>query len=132
MEAAGGRAVASFHGVDTAEGAAEIVRTAIEAFGRLDVVINNAGILRDVSFAKMSLEDWEAVMRVHLDGTMFVSRAAWPHMRQAGYGRIVNTTSAAGLYGNFGQANYAAAKMGIVGLTKTLAQEGRSTTSAPT
>ncbi len=125
IEATGGRAVASFHGVDTAEGAAEIVRTAIEAFGRLDVVINNAGILRDVSFAKMSLEDWEAVMRVHLDGTMFVSRAAWPHMRQAGYGRIVNTTSAAGLYGNFGQANYAAAKMGIVGLTKTLAQEGK-------
>lgn len=125
IEAAGGRAVASFDGVDTAEGAANIVRTALDAFGRVDVVVNNAGILRDVSFAKMSVEDWQAVMRVHLDGTMFVSHAAWPHMRQAGYGRIVNTTSAAGLYGNFGQANYAAAKMGIVGLTKTLAQEGK-------
>lgn len=125
IRAAGGEAVASFDGVDTAEGAAKIVKTAIDAFGRVDIVINNAGILRDVSFAKMSLEDWEAVLRVHLSGTMYVSRAAWPHMREAGYGRIVNTTSAAGLYGNFGQANYAAAKMGIVGFTKTLAQEGK-------
>ncbi|HEY8431102.1 MAG TPA: SDR family oxidoreductase [Sandaracinaceae bacterium] len=125
IRAAGGEAVASFDGVDTAEGAAKIVKTALDAFGRVDVVINNAGILRDVSFAKMSLEDWEAVLRVHLSGTMYVSRAAWPHMREAGYGRIVNTTSAAGLYGNFGQANYAAAKMGIVGFTKTLAQEGK-------
>jgi NAD(P)-dependent dehydrogenase (short-subunit alcohol dehydrogenase family) len=125
IEAAGGRAVASFDGVDTPQGAANIVKVALDAFGCVDVVINNAGILRDVSFAKMTVEDWEAVLRVHLDGTMFVSRAAWPHMREAGYGRIVNTTSAAGLYGNFGQASYAAAKMGIVGLTKTLAQEGK-------
>jgi NAD(P)-dependent dehydrogenase (short-subunit alcohol dehydrogenase family) len=124
IERAGGQAVASFDGVDTAEGAANIVQAAIDAFGRIDVVINNAGILRDVSFHKMSLDDWEAVLRVHLAGTMYVSRAAWPHLREARYGRIVNTTSAAGLYGNFGQANYAAAKMGIVGLTKTLAQEG--------
>lgn len=125
IRAAGGEAVASFDGVDTPESAARIVEKAIESFGRVDVVVNNAGILRDVTFHKMSIEDWSAVLRVHLEGTMFVSRAAWPHMRAAGYGRIVNTTSAAGLYGNFGQANYAAAKMGIVGLTKTFAQEGK-------
>lgn len=120
----GGEAIANADGVDTPEGAARIVGAAMEAFGRIDVVINNAGILRDVSFHKMRVEDWDAVMRVHLGGTFYVSHAAWPHMRDAGYGRIVNTTSAAGLYGNFGQANYAAAKLGIVGLTKTLAQEG--------
>ncbi len=125
IRAAGGEAVASFDGIDTPEGAEAVVEAALDAFGRIDVVINNAGILRDVSFAKMTLDDWSAVLRVHLDGTMLVSRAAWPHLREGGYGRIVNTTSAAGLYGNFGQANYAAAKMGIVGLTKTLAQEGK-------
>ncbi len=125
IRAAGGEAVPSYDGVDTPEGAAKIVETAIDAFGQIDIVINNAGILRDVSFHKMSVEDWDAVLRVHLGGTMYVSRAAWPHLRERKYGRIVNTTSAAGLYGNFGQANYAAAKMGIVGLTKTLAQEGK-------
>jgi 3-hydroxyacyl-CoA dehydrogenase/3a,7a,12a-trihydroxy-5b-cholest-24-enoyl-CoA hydratase len=122
--AAGGEAVASFDGVDTPEGGQNIVKTALDAFGKIDVVINNAGILRDVSFHKMSLDDWESVLRVHLGGTFHVTHAAWPHMREAGYGRIVNTTSAAGLYGNFGQANYGAAKLGIVGLTKALAQEG--------
>ncbi|MBX3270920.1 MAG: SDR family NAD(P)-dependent oxidoreductase [Sandaracinaceae bacterium] len=122
--AAGGAAVPSFAGVDTREGARSIVATALDAFGRLDVVINNAGILRDVSFHKMTDDDWEAVVRVHLAGTYHVCHAAWPHLRDAGYGRIVNTSSAAGLYGNFGQANYAAAKLGIVGLTKSLAQEG--------
>jgi 3-hydroxyacyl-CoA dehydrogenase/3a,7a,12a-trihydroxy-5b-cholest-24-enoyl-CoA hydratase len=125
IRAAGGEAVASFDGVDSPEGAAKIVETALSAFGRIDIVINNAGILRDASFQKMRFEDWDAVLRVHLNGTMYVSHAAWPHMRQAGYGRIVNTTSAAGLYGNFGQANYSAAKMAIVGFTKTLAQEGK-------
>jgi 3-hydroxyacyl-CoA dehydrogenase/3a,7a,12a-trihydroxy-5b-cholest-24-enoyl-CoA hydratase len=124
IRAAGGEAVPSFDGVDTAEGAERIVSTAIEAFGKISIVINNAGILRDVSFHKMGHADWDAVIRVHLAGTYYVSRAAWPILREAGYGRIVNTTSAAGLYGNFGQASYAAAKMGIVGLTKTLAQEG--------
>ncbi|MEM6955723.1 MAG: SDR family NAD(P)-dependent oxidoreductase, partial [Myxococcota bacterium] len=83
-----------------------------------------AGILRDVSFHKMSVEQWNAVLAVHLTGTMNVTHAAWPHLREQGYGRIVNTTSAAGLYGNFGQVNYGAAKLGIVGLTKSLAQEG--------
>lgn len=124
IEAAGGVAAPSFDSVDTPEGAAKIVQTAIDTFGRIDIVINNAGILRDVSFHKMTHEQWDAVVRVHLAGTFYVSHAAWPHMRAAGYGRIVNTSSAAGLYGNFGQANYSAAKLGIVGLTKTLAQEG--------
>ncbi|MGE0785834.1 MAG: SDR family oxidoreductase [Sandaracinaceae bacterium] len=124
IRAAGGEAAPSFDGVDTREGAQKIVQCAMDSFGRLDVVVNNAGILRDVSFHKMTDEDWEAVLRVHLNGTYFVSHAAWGAMRDAGYGRIVNTTSAAGLYGNFGQANYSAAKLGIVGFTKTLAQEG--------
>ncbi|MBZ0122234.1 MAG: SDR family NAD(P)-dependent oxidoreductase, partial [Sandaracinaceae bacterium] len=123
--AAGGAAAASYDGVDTPEGAARIVQTAIDNFGGIDVVINNAGILRDVSFPKMSQQEWDSVLQVHLNGTMLVTKAAWPHLREKGYGRIVNTTSAAGLFGNFGQANYAAAKLGIVGLTKTLAQEGK-------
>jgi len=124
IEAAGGKAVASYAGVDTPEGAAKIVATAKDAFGRLDIVVNNAGILRDVSFLKMTDDDWSKVLQVHLFGSMFVTKAAWPLLREGGYGRVVFTTSAAGLYGNFGQANYSAAKMGIVGLAKTLAHEG--------
>jgi 3-hydroxyacyl-CoA dehydrogenase/3a,7a,12a-trihydroxy-5b-cholest-24-enoyl-CoA hydratase len=124
IRAAGGQAVPSFDGVDTEEGAKQIVQTAQDAFGKVDIVINNAGILRDVSFAKMTNEDWEKVLRVHLYGSMYVTRAAWPLLRANGYGRLVFTTSAAGLYGNFGQANYSAAKLGIVGLAKTLAHEG--------
>jgi 3-hydroxyacyl-CoA dehydrogenase/3a,7a,12a-trihydroxy-5b-cholest-24-enoyl-CoA hydratase len=92
----------------------------------VDVVVNNAGILRDASFAKMTEEDWDLIYRVHLLGSVRVTRAAWPHMRSAGYGRVVMTTSVAGLYGNFGQANYAAAKLGLVGLAQTLAWEGAS------
>jgi NAD(P)-dependent dehydrogenase (short-subunit alcohol dehydrogenase family) len=121
---AGGEAIANYDGVETLEGAEKIVQTAIDTYGRVDILINNAGILRDVTFHKMAPAQWDSVMAVHLQGTMAMSRVAWPLMREAGYGRIVNTTSAAGLYGNFGQANYAAAKMGIVGLSKTLAQEG--------
>lgn len=124
IKAAGGEAVANYDSVADAEGAARLVQTAIDSFGRIDIVINNAGILRDVSFHKMTEAQWDAVIAVHLTGTMNVSKAAWPHLREQGYGRIVNTSSAAGLYGNFGQANYGAAKLGIVGLTKTLAQEG--------
>ncbi len=120
----GGQAIVSYHRVDDPEGASAVIESALEQFGGIDIVINNAGILRDSSFLKMSLKDWEDVVRVHLQGTMLVSKAAWPHLRERSYGRVVNTTSAAGLYGNFGQANYAAAKLGIVGLTKTLAQEG--------
>jgi NAD(P)-dependent dehydrogenase (short-subunit alcohol dehydrogenase family) len=124
IKKAGGQAVANYDGVDTLEGAQKIVATAKEAFGKLDIVINNAGILRDVSFVKMTEEDWDKVLRVHLSGSMYVTKAAWPLLREGGYGRVVFTTSAAGLYGNFGQANYSAAKLGIVGLAKTLAHEG--------
>ncbi len=124
IKEAGGEAVASYDGVDTMEGAEKIVATAKEAFGKVDIVINNAGILRDKSFMKMTVEDWDLVLKVHLTGTMNVSKAVWPLLRDNKYGRVVNTTSAAGLYGNFGQANYSAAKLGIVGLSKTLGQEG--------
>ncbi|MDP3968701.1 MAG: SDR family NAD(P)-dependent oxidoreductase [Nocardioides sp.] len=121
---AGGTAIVDGTDVSTQEGAARVVATATEAYGRLDVLVNNAGILRDRSFSKMSQEEYDAVLRVHVGGTFWMSKAAWPVMSEQGYGRIVNTTSAAGLFGNFGQANYAAAKAGIVGITKTLAIEG--------
>jgi NAD(P)-dependent dehydrogenase (short-subunit alcohol dehydrogenase family) len=121
---AGGEAVANYDGVHTWDGGAAIVASAIEAFGQIDIVINNAGILRDVSFAKLEEPQLDLVLKVHLYGGFHVTRAAWPHMREAGYGRIVNTTSGSGLYGNFGQANYSAAKLGLVGLTRTLAIEG--------
>ena len=120
----GGEAVANYDSVDSPESAAKIVATAKDAFGKVDIVVNNAGILRDVSFMKLTDELWDSVLRVHLSGTMYVTRAAWPLMREGGFGRVVNTTSAAGLYGNFGQTNYAAAKAGIVGFTKSLAIEG--------
>ena len=125
VTAAGGDAVADYSSVADVAGAASIVRTALDAFGRIDVVVNNAGILRDRSFAKMTAEEVDLVLRVHLGGTINVSRAAWPHLKDQGYGRIVNTTSGSGMYGNFGQANYAAAKAGITGLSRTLAIEGR-------
>ncbi len=124
IKSAGGEAVANYDGVDTMEGAQKIVKTAQDAFGKLDIVVNNAGILRDVSFMKMTEEDWDKVLRVHLYGSMYVTKAAWPMLREGKYGRVVFTTSAAGLYGNFGQANYSSAKLGIVGLAKTLAHEG--------
>jgi NAD(P)-dependent dehydrogenase (short-subunit alcohol dehydrogenase family) len=124
IKAAGGQAVANYDGVDTMEGAQKIVATAKDAFGKLDIVINNAGILRDVSFVKMTEDDWNKVLQVHLSGSMFVTKAAWGLMRENNFGRVVFTTSAAGLYGNFGQANYSAAKLGTVGLAKTLSHEG--------
>ena len=120
----GGTAVANYGPVDTLDGAQSIVDTALDRFGGLDIVVNNAGILRDATFAKMAPADFDAVVRVHLSGTVNVIRAAWPHLREAGYGRIVNTAAGAGLYGNFGQSAYSTAKMGIVGLTRTLAIEG--------
>ncbi|MFI6507505.1 SDR family oxidoreductase [Streptosporangium sp. NPDC050855] len=120
----GGEAAVSTDDVATPEGAAAIVRTAIDAFGRLDIVVNNAGILRDRSFGKMSVEEFDQVIAVHVRGSFLVSRAAFPHLKEQGYGRIVNTSSPAGLFGNFGQANYSTAKMGLVGLTKTLGIEG--------
>lgn len=121
---AGGRAVASAHDVTDPDQAAAAVALALERFGGLHVLVNNAGILRDRSFAKMDAADFEAVLAVHLLGAAYVTRAAWPHMLDRRYGRVVMTTSHAGLHGNFGQANYAAAKMGVVGLMAALAQEG--------
>lgn len=123
IRAAGGEAVANYDSVENGEA---IVQTALEHFGTIDIVINNAGILRDVSFAKMTEQDWDLIMRVHLNGSKSVSHAAWPIMREKGYGRIIMTTSAAGIYGNFGQANYCAAKLGILGLANCLAEEGPS------
>jgi len=124
IQAAGGRAVANYDNVATAEGGANIVKTALDAFGSVDILINNAGILRDKSFVKMEPENWQAVLDVHLKGAYNVTRPAFAAMKENGYGRIVMTTSAAGLYGNFGQSNYAAAKMGLVGLMNTLKIEG--------
>src|SRR6266566_5068121 len=120
----GGTAVVSADNVATPDGAEAIVQTAISEFGRVDAVINNAGILRDKSFMKMTPDEFDAVLAVHLRGSFLVTHAAWPHLRAQEYGRVVMTSSPAGLFGSFGQANYASAKMGLVGLTKTLAVEG--------
>ncbi len=124
IEAAGGRAAASYDSVATPEGGEAIVATALERFGRLDVLVSNAGILRDKSFVKLAPEDLEAVLAVHLKGGFFVSQPAFRAMKEGGYGRFVFATSASGLFGNFGQSNYAAAKMGLVGLSNVLALEG--------
>ena len=124
IRAAGGQAVANYDTVATADGGAGIVQTALDHFGTVDILINNAGILRDKSFIKMAPDNWQAVQDVHLSGAYHVTRPAFAVMKEKGYGRIVMTTSAAGLYGNFGQSNYAAAKMGLVGLMNTLKLEG--------
>ena len=119
---AGGEAVANHDSVTDGD---KIVQNALDAFGRVDVVVNNAGILRDKSFAKMEDADWDLVYRVHVEGAYKVTRAAWPHLRDQNYGRIIFTSSTSGIYGNFGQANYGMAKLGLYGLTRTLAVEGR-------
>jgi NAD(P)-dependent dehydrogenase (short-subunit alcohol dehydrogenase family) len=124
IKAGGGEAVPSYDSVATPEGGEAIVQTAIDAFGRVDIVINNAGILRDKAFHNMTPDFVDPVLDVHLRGAFNVTRPAWAHMREQGYGRVVNTSSGAGLFGNFGQANYGAAKMGLVGLTRVLAVEG--------
>jgi NAD(P)-dependent dehydrogenase (short-subunit alcohol dehydrogenase family)/acyl dehydratase/putative sterol carrier protein len=124
IKAAGGEAVANYDSVATPEGGQSIVDTAIDAFGRLDILINNAGILRDKTLAKMEPENWDAVMDVHLKGAYNVTRPAFVKMRENRYGRIILTTSGAGLYGNFGQTNYSAAKMGLIGLMNTVNLEG--------
>ncbi|WP_394826568.1 SDR family NAD(P)-dependent oxidoreductase [Pendulispora albinea] len=121
IKALGGEAVANY---DSVEDGAKIVQSALDHFKRVDVVINNAGILRDVSFAKMTEEDWDLIYRVHVLGAFRVTHAAWPHLRDQGYGRVIVTASAAGIYGNFGQANYSLAKLGLVGFAQTLALEG--------
>jgi NAD(P)-dependent dehydrogenase (short-subunit alcohol dehydrogenase family) len=123
---AGGEAVANHDSVMTPDGGAAIVQTAIDAYGTVDVVVNNAGFLRDKSFAKLPPEDLASIIDVHLKGAFFVSQPAFKVMKEKGYGRFVHTTSAAGLFGNFGQANYAAAKMGLVGLSNVLSIEGAS------
>jgi NAD(P)-dependent dehydrogenase (short-subunit alcohol dehydrogenase family) len=119
---AGGQAVANH---DSVTDGAKIVENALDAFGRVDVVVNNAGILRDKSFVKMEDADWDLVYRVHVEGAYKVTHAAWPHLREQNYGRVIFTSSTSGIYGNFGQGNYAMAKLGLYGLTRTLALEGR-------
>ncbi len=124
LKADGINAVANHDTVTTMDGAQAIVQAGVEAFGSVHGVINNAGILRDVSFAKMTEDDWDAVHSVHMRGAFCMSKAVWERFREQNYGRLVMVSSHAGLFGNFGQANYSAAKMGLVGLGQTLAQEG--------
>ncbi|HET6873997.1 MAG TPA: SDR family oxidoreductase [Acidimicrobiales bacterium] len=121
---AGGEAVSDGNSVSTPEGGAAIVQTAVDAYGQIDIVINNAGILRDKTFHNLTPDLLEPVLDVHLKGAFYVTQPAWVRMREQGYGRVINTTSQSGVLGNFGQANYGAAKMGLVGLTRVLAIEG--------
>ena len=120
----GGEAIANYDSVATKEGGESIVQSALDNFGTVDAVINNAGILRDKSFANMSEDELSLILDVHLKGTFFVSQPAFKVMKENNYGRIVNVASPSGLFGNFGQSNYGAAKMGIVGLTNVLSIEG--------
>jgi multifunctional beta-oxidation protein len=121
IKKAGGKAVANY---DSVENGDRIIETAISAFGRVDVLLNNAGILRDTSFKNLSDQDWDLINKVHVKGAYKCAKAAWPHFRKQKYGRVINTASAAGLFGNFGQTNYSAAKLAMVGFTETLAKEG--------
>jgi NAD(P)-dependent dehydrogenase (short-subunit alcohol dehydrogenase family) len=124
IKAAGGEAIANGGSVSDRQGAKSIVKDAMDAWGRVDILINNAGILRDKSFAKMELDDFQLVVDVHLMGSVYVTKEVWPIMREQNYGRIIMTTSPSGLYGNFGQTNYGAAKLGLVGFMNTLKIEG--------
>lgn len=121
IKAAGGKAVANYDSVEHGE---RIVNTAMQAFGRIDVLLNNASILRDVSFKNIKDDDWDLVVKVHVKGSYKCARAVWPHFRKQKYGRVINMASAAGLFGSFGQTNYSAAKLAMVGFTETLAKEG--------
>jgi NAD(P)-dependent dehydrogenase (short-subunit alcohol dehydrogenase family) len=125
IKAAGGQAVANYDSVAEQAAAANIVKTAVDAFGTVDIVVNNAGILRDKSFPNMSMDDFLFVLQVHLMGSVYVTHAAWPIMRARAYGRVVLTSSSSGLYGNFGQTNYSAAKLALVGFMNTLRLEGQ-------
>ena len=124
IKAQGGEAVPSYESVASVDGGENIVKAAIETFGKVDIVINNAGIIRDRTFHNMEQESWDAVIAVHLRGAYCVSKPAFVHMREQGYGRIVMTSSGAGLFGNFGQTNYSSAKTGLLGLTNVLKLEG--------
>jgi NAD(P)-dependent dehydrogenase (short-subunit alcohol dehydrogenase family) len=124
IRSAGGEAIPNYDSVSTEEGGAGIIGTAVDEFGGVDIVVNNAGILRDKSFANMETAEIEAVLEVHLRGAFYVSQPAFRVMKDNGYGRLVFTSSNAGLFGNFGQANYGAAKAGLVGLANVLAIEG--------
>jgi NAD(P)-dependent dehydrogenase (short-subunit alcohol dehydrogenase family) len=124
VQALGARAVANYDSVATAAGGERIVQTAMDTFGRVDIVINNAGILRDASLVKMASDSFDTLIDVHLKGAFYVTQPAFRVMKERGYGRVVYTASGAGLFGNFGQANYAAAKMGLVGLSSVTAIEG--------
>jgi NAD(P)-dependent dehydrogenase (short-subunit alcohol dehydrogenase family) len=125
IKAAGGQAVANYDSVAEQQAAANIVKTAVDAFGTVDIVVNNAGILRDKSFPNMTMDDYLLVMQVHLMGAVYVTHAAWPTLRGKAYGRVVLTSSNSGLYGNFGQTNYSAAKLALVGFMNTLRLEGQ-------
>ncbi len=124
IKKAGGKAVANYGSVSTKEGAEAMIKTAIDSFGSIDIIVNNAGILRDKSFKNMTDDDWDLVNAVHVKGAYYVTKAAWPHMLEKKWGRVVMTASASGIYGNFGQSNYSMAKMGLVGFGQTLALEG--------
>ncbi len=124
IRAAGGEAIANKASVASKAGAASIVTDAVDAYGKIDILVNNAGILRDKTFKNMTLEEWDLVMDVHINGTAYVTHAAWPIMYEQNYGRIVFTSSGSGIWGNFGQANYGAAKMAMLGLMNVLTLEG--------
>jgi NAD(P)-dependent dehydrogenase (short-subunit alcohol dehydrogenase family) len=126
IEAEGGTAIANKASVSDKAGAQSIIDDAVSAFGTIDILVNNAGILRDKSYKKMTLEEWDLVMAVHLNGTAYVTHAAWPIMYDKNYGRIIFTSSGSGIWGNFGQSNYGAAKMGMLGFMNVLALEGAS------
>ena len=125
IKAAGGEAIANGSSVTDDAGVDNMISQAMDAYGRIDVLVNNAGVLRDKSFAKMEIGDFTFVVDVHLFGTMKPTKAVWPIMKEQGYGRIMVTSSSSGLYGNFGQANYGAAKLGVVGFMNTLKLEGQ-------
>jgi NAD(P)-dependent dehydrogenase (short-subunit alcohol dehydrogenase family) len=124
IEAAGGEAIANGGSVSDPQGAASMVQDAMDAWGRVDILINNAGILRDKSFTKITIEDFQAVLEVHLMGAVYCTKEVWPIMREQNFGRIIMTTSPSGLYGNFGQTNYGAAKLALIGFMNTLKIEG--------
>ena len=125
IKAAGGEAMSNGSSVTDDAGVANMVQQTMDAYGRIDVLVNNAGVLRDKSFAKMEIADFDFVVDVHLFGTMKPTKAVWPIMKEQGYGRIMVTSSSSGLYGNFGQSNYGAAKLGVVGFINTLKLEGQ-------